>query len=242
MRHGPNPTTALFALAAAASLAACTPLNRSPEPTLVTDLNQLEETIDLLPSFPEPLPASGSLWSEAGPGMALVRDTRAFRVNDLVTIRLTEQDSGTNSSGTDLERSSEADFGVGTALGFEQTNPVPGRFSLNQFLQTSSSSAFAGDGSTTRGNTLSATITARVARVLPNGDLVIAGQKNVMVNRERQVLTLVGSIRAVDIDAGNFVSSAKVGDLTVRLWGRGEVDATVQQGWFMRVVHRLWPF
>ena len=69
-----------------------------------------------------------------------------------------------------------------------------------------------------------------------------AGQKTVMVNRERQVLTLVGSIRPVDINSSNQVASSKVGDLTVRLWGRGEVDANARQGWFQRVMNRIWPF
>ncbi len=109
-------------------------------------------------------------------------------------------------------------------------------------LSTTSESSFSGDGSTSRGNTMRAFITARVMRVLPNGDLVIGGQKTVMINRERQILTLVGTVRPVDVDARNRVPSSSVGDLTVRLWGRGEVDATVRQGWFMRILNRIWPF
>ena len=85
-------------------------------------------------------------------------------------------------------------------------------------------------------------VSVRVGRVLPNGDLVVAGQKTVMINRERQILTLVGSVRPVDIDAHNRVQSAQVGDLTVRLWGKGEVDDTVREGWFMRIMKRIWPF
>jgi flagellar L-ring protein precursor FlgH len=64
----------------------------------------------------------------------------------------------------------------------------------------------------------------------------------VTINRERQILTLVGTVRPVDINASNQVLSSSVGDLTVRLWGKGEVDATVRQGWFMRIMNRIWPF
>ena len=85
-------------------------------------------------------------------------------------------------------------------------------------------------------------MTVRVVRVLPNGVLLLAGEKAVTVNHERQVLTLVGSARPVDINSSNEISSAQVGDLSVRLWGEGEIDGTIRQGWFMRALNYLWPF
>jgi flagellar L-ring protein precursor FlgH len=211
-------------------------------PTLASDLDRLHGELDVLPPFPEPAPSSGSIWTDGGPGAALVRDNRAFRVNDLVTIRVVETAAGTNASTTELARSSEAEYGAPIAFGFEDPTRTTGQFNLAKVLSTGSESEFSGDGKTTRSSKLAGTITARVMRVLANGDLVVAGQKTVMVNRDRQILTLVGSVRPVDVDTNNQVSSAAVGDLTVRLWGRGEVDDTVRQGWFMRIMQRIWPF
>jgi flagellar L-ring protein precursor FlgH len=205
-------------------------------------MQKLEHDLDYLPPVPRPARASGSIWTDGGPGAAMARDTRAFRVNDLVTIKLNERSSGSNQSDTNLERSSENDFGASVFLGLEDPNPTIGQRNLNQVLKSSSSSKFEGDGKTSRSNLLTGNVTTRVMRVLPNGDLMIAGQKTVMVNRERQVLTLVGTVRPVDIDADNRVASSTVGDLTVRLWGRGEIDATVKQGWFQRVMNLIWPF
>lgn len=202
-------------------------------PTLVQDIDKLQGEIDLLPPFPEPAPQSGSLWSSGGPGAAMVRDTRAFRVNDLVIIELVESSSGSNQSTTELSRASDSDFTAPFVFGLDN---------LDEVLTTESDSNFSGDGSTARSSQLSASLTTRVLRVLPNGDLVVAGQKTVMVNREKQILTLVGSVRPVDIRATNRVRSSAVGDLTVRLWGNGEVDDTVRQGWFMRIMNRIWPF
>ena len=179
------------------------------------------------------MPQSGSLWTDGGPGAALVRDTRAFRVNDLVTVVLRESSSGSNEASTELARESENLYTAALAFGLDFDDAL---------LDTALESEFSGDGKTSRSNRLSATITARVMRVLPNGDLVIAGQKTLVVNRERQVLTLVGSVRPVDVDRRNRVSSSDVGDFTVRLWGRGEIDDTVRQGWFMRIMNMLWPF
>jgi flagellar L-ring protein precursor FlgH len=229
---------------AALSLAAtgCAVRRPPPIPALTKDMDRLVNELAVLPPFPQPVAASGSLWTDGGPGAALVRDPRAFRLNDLVTIVLQEQSLGANESDTALERSSSASFGASVAFGLEDPTPRPGRFNLAQVLDTSSESTFSGEGATTRSSRLLATITGRVMLVLPNGDLVIAAQKSVMVNRERQILTLVGSVRPVDVGPDNRVPSTAVGDLTVRLWGEGEIDDTIRQGWFMRVMNVLWPF
>ena len=79
-------------------------------------------------------------------------------------------------------------------------------------------------------------------RVLPNGDMIVAGQKTVTINREHQVITLVGAVRSLDIDRSNTVASSSVGNLTMRMWGKGEIDSTIRQGWFMRMLNRFWPF
>lgn len=219
-------------LALAAAAPGCVIRSQFATPSLDEDLEQLQRDIDVLPPFPEPATETGSLWTSAGPGAALVRDTRAFRINDLVTVVLLESTAGANESNTDLTRSANIGFSAPFAFGLEK----------NQILDTTTDSEFSGDGRTTRRSSLTGTITTRVARVLPNGDLVVAGQKTVMVNREKQVLTMVGAVRPVDINASNRVGSSEVGELTVRMWGSGEVDDTVRQGWFMRVMNRLWPF
>jgi flagellar L-ring protein precursor FlgH len=240
--HARDVSIAAIALLVAAGWG-CAPVGgRWRGPTLEADLSRLGRDLDGLPPVAERAPSSGSIWTDAGPGAALVRDTRAFRVNDLLTIRVAEAALGTHEASTDLDRTSEADFGAPVVFGVEKPGRGPGQFNLAQLLSTSSDSKFKGDGKTTRSSRLEGFITVRVLRVLPNGDLVVGGQKTVMVNRERQVLTLVGSVRPVDVNPANEVSSEKVGDLTVRLWGRGELDDTVREGWFLRLMHKLWPF
>lgn len=233
----------LVFLALAATAPGCAGVSRrSRGPTLEQDIGRLGRDLDVLPPVPVPAPSSGSLWTDAGPGAALVRDTRAFRVNDLLTIRVVESALGTHEASTDLDRTSEADFGAPIVFGLEKPGRGPGQFNLAQVLSAASDSKFKGDGKTTRSSRLQAFITVRVLRVLPNGDLVVGGQKTVMVNRDRQVLTLVGSVRPVDVSPSNQVASDAVGDLTVRLWGRGELDDAVREGWFLRLMHKLWPF
>lgn len=223
---------------------ACVPVHKRAitEPSIDADLSSVLRQVEALPASDVGRTSPGSLWRDAGLGPALVRDTRAFRAGDLMTVRLAESDAGANSSTTDLTRSSSQEFGLSTALGFEQANPQVGRFSLNNLLSSSVNSNFAGDGQTARSNSLTATLSVRVMKVLANGDLVVAGEKEIMINRERQVLSIVGSVRAIDVDTNNQVPSTKIANLVVRMWGRGEVDSVIRQGWFTRVIQRLWPF
>ncbi len=234
---------ALVASLALVLATGCVGMRRLRSASLAGDYNQLDESLDVLPPFAEPDPSSGSLWTDAGPGAAMVRDPRAFRLNDLVTISVQESSLGSSASSTGLKRASQQSFGATNAFGLEKpTTPTPGVFNLASALNSSLDSQFNGDGATSRSNKLAGYITARVMRVLPNGDLVIAGQKTVMVNRDRQILTLVGTARVVDIGPDNQIASSAVGDLVVRLWGRGELDDNAREGWFIRIMHKLWPF
>jgi len=220
-------------LTVVAAPACVTRLQIEPEHSMETDLRTLETDLDLLPPFPHPKTQSGSLWSDAGTGAALTRDHRAFQLNDLLTVVVSERSSGTNAASTDIARSSESKFGAPYVFGL--TN-------LDEVLTTDSSSSHSGDGTTERSSRLAGNVTVRVMRVLPNGAMLIAGQKSVMVNREKEVLTLVGLVRPVDVTRDNRVSSSKISDLTVRLWGKGELDESIRHGWLMRVMNKIWPF
>ena len=233
---------ARLALLAMAVTPGCALMRSAAPPTLTDDVTSLQNQMSSLPTAATPMPSSGSLWSDAGPGAALVRDTRAFRVNDLVTIRVDESSTGANEANTNLSRKSNVAFGAKSAFGLESAAVQPGKFDLNNVLGATTDTKHDGQGKTTRTSTLTAALTTRVLRVLPNGDLVIAGQKVVMVNRDRELLTLVGSVRPVDVAADNTVPSSSVGELTVRLWGKGEVDDNAREGWFTHLMHKIWPF
>src|SRR5207247_3116403 len=86
-------------------------------------------------------------------------------------------------------------------------------FNPDKIVDTTTQKTFKGDGATTRETTVVAFVTARVLGVYPNGDLAILGHKDVEVNHERQVLTIVGIVRAEDLDSSNPVSSDRIAEL-----------------------------
>jgi flagellar L-ring protein precursor FlgH len=106
-------------------------------------------------------------------------------------------------------------------------------------LPSGSDTQFAGSGSTTRSSAITAVLTARVSEVLPNGNLVIEGVREVDVNGDRQVVVLTGVVRATDVAPNNSVSSTLIGQLRIRSIGRGLIKDSLSPGWLMRILNKI---
>ena len=85
-------------------------------------------------------------------------------------------------------------------------------------------------------------MTARVVDVLPNGNLVIEGVREIRLNNENQILYLTGVVRPEDIARNNVVLSSAVAQMTVRLQGRGTVSQHVNPGWLYKILNNIMPF
>jgi len=99
-----------------------------------------------------------------------------------------------------------------------------------------------GQGDTSRNNTLVARISARVIRVMENGDLMIEGRRQVTINAEDQYLIIGGIIRPQDITAENTIASQYISDAHIVLTGTGVIDDKMRPGWATRIVDWVWPF
>jgi len=178
----------------------------------------------------------GSLWSPNARLLDIGADLRASRPGDIVTILVDEHASAVAKGTTKTSRASNVDASIGSAAGMV-------RPALNGMLKAGSSQSLAGDGETTRENTLRATLTARVSEVLPNGFLVIEGTKNITVNSETQTVAVRGVARPVDITTGNMVSSDRLALLEIKVNGKGVVNDAVRRPNFLyRLILGLLPF
>ena len=100
-----------------------------------------------------------------------------------------------------------------------------------------------GKGTTSRDNTLTTTLTAEVLSVLPNGNLVVQGQKDIMVNSERQIVTVRGIVRPDDLSPTNSIASDRLARLEVHVNGKGVVeDAVRRPNILYRILLGLLPF
>ena len=204
----------------------------------------------------EPLPPPefhGSLYRVGSTFDDFFRDTKARRVGDIVTVNISESSKATNSADTKTGRTSSLEAGIDTLFGTEDwyrdkvlsnissNLPRPDPFG-NPSVKGSISSDFDGSGSTSRSGDLSAFITCRVTRVLPNGNLYIVGSREVLVNHETQMIILSGVIRPRDIDDDNVILSTFVSDAKIAYSGSGIVNDRQRPGWLANLLNSVWPF
>lgn len=169
-------------------------------------------------------PAAPRLWIGD-----LTGDQVARRMNDLVTIRVQESMNAVGTADSNIGKTSSADVSL----------PGKGATVLSKFLPASSDTKFNGSGSTSRSTELTATLTARVVEVLPSGDLVVEGVRELDINGDRQLVVLTGVIRIADVLPGNVVPSARVGQLRIRALSQGLIKDSLSPGWLIRVLNKI---
>ena len=185
--------------------------------------------------------SAGSTWQDAS--RSLVADFRAGRVGDLVTIRVDESPQAQGDANTQTTRDSSSQMGASKLLGFaasiQKSHPD---LDMGALLDVMSKSEFAGKGETTRGSRVQASMSARVRKLLPNGDLFIEGTKVLMVNDEELHIYVSGVVRPEDIEQDNSVGSSLIADAQIEFTGRGVLTDNQRQGWFSRLLSTINPF
>jgi len=164
-------------------------------------------------------------------------DFRARDVNDLVTIQVVESITASGTADTALGKKSTNAASLGKLFGLE--TKLPSMLDATNLASPSSSSNFAGSGSTSRSGALTAVMTARVVEVLPNGDLVLEGAREIDINGDRQVVVLTGVVRRVDLAPDNSVTSTRVGQLRIRYFGNGLIKDSIKPGWLARILNKI---
>lgn len=180
----------------------------------------------------------GSLWSGPATLSNLASDVKARSIDDIVTIVVNEQASAVATGNTKTSRASSANAAITSAAGALSS---AGR--LANLLNANSAQSLNGDGTTSRTSTLTATLSARVVDVLPNGYLVIEGTKTTLVNSENQVITVRGVVRPNDLSNANTVQSGSVAQLELKINGKGVVNDVIRRPNFLyRLLLGLLPF
>jgi flagellar L-ring protein precursor FlgH len=182
---------------------------------------------------PPPLP--GTIYNTAG-SFDLFMDLRARAVGDILTVLLVERTDASKESSTSTARGSSVDTGVPTILGGPITSggdPI-----LNN--EFGSDTTFDGQADSSQRNRLDGSITVTVAARLPNGNLLVRGEKLITINQGEEFIRLEGIIRPVDIGPQNTVESTKVADAAITYSGRGTLQATNRPGWLTRFFNSPW--
>jgi flagellar L-ring protein precursor FlgH len=182
--------------------------------------------------------SDGSLWQDR----MLVSDLRARRLNDLVTIRITESTTATVKGDLTTSRVGANSLGGTGFLGRLATLGIGAGAPVAADPSTSNTNSFKGAGNTDRSAVFTTTITARVVKVLGNGNLVFEGYRDIQLNNETQRLYVAGMVNPVNLDVNNSISSGQVAELKVGYGGQGVVDETTKPGYVSRILNYVWPF
>jgi flagellar L-ring protein precursor FlgH len=231
-----NMNLARFAaLALAVPLTGCTAATTAP--TLMQPVVQPMSFQEPAPTYSNP----GSLFNEQE-AQYLFSDSRARRVGDIVTVKVVESSTGTNTANTTAKRDSSTELTVSSLFGRTAMPVAGGLIGSEPLFATETSRDFQGDGTTTRRNTITATVAARVINVMPDGLLQIEGARETKVNNETQYLVVSGLIRSRDVSADNSVLSTQIADAQIAYYGKGVVSDRQRPGWFSRLLDNVWPF
>ncbi len=209
--------------------------------------DQLHFPLKEKPSAPDKSPTGleAGLFRERSYG-GFFQDLRAFKVGDLVTVNIVETSKASKKAATKTERASSIEAGIENLLGYETKlrgwGNFPRAFNNAAMFKGSISNKFNGSGSTSRDESMTASITAVVEEVLPNGNLVIRGSRKIRVNNETQFIVLSGIIRPVDISPDNTILSSYIANAKIEYAGSGAVSDKQRPGWLARLVDFVWPF
>jgi flagellar L-ring protein precursor FlgH len=195
--------------------------------------------VEELPAQEEDLgePSQGSLYGRGK--VPLFSDRKAMSVNDIITVRISETASASSTTQKNLAKSNLGALGGGMFAG----NGVSSFNNLtNISMETSTESAFTGSGSAIRNEQFETTITARVIKILNNGNYFINGSREILVNGEKQIVKISGVISPYNISAANEIESIYISDAKIEYFTQGELDQGTQQGWLARFFGAIWPF
>lgn len=181
--------------------------------------------------------SAGSIYSTGSRLGDVFRDLRASQLDDLVTILVSDRASAVSTGSTNTARKSSVNAGVQSIAG-----PLRAGGVLPNLVGATNNQQLQGQGTTNRNSTLTTNLSARVIRVLPNGNLVVEGVKEILVNSEKQLVSVRGILRPQDLSAANTIASDRLANLEVKVNGKGVVNDSIRRPFFLyRLLMSLLP-
>ena len=183
-------------------------------------------------------PSTGSLFVGAR-NVSLFTDTRAHEIGDIVSVQLVESTSAAKSADTEIDKTNSTGITDPTLFGAPVT--INGRYNLG--VSMDSNNSFEGEATSNQSNSLQGSIAVQVSLVLPNGNLIVQGEKRIRINQGDEYIRLRGVIRPEDVSSFNTIPSTLVADARISYSGTGVLQDSNKPGWLARFfVSPIWPF
>ncbi|MBC3875004.1 flagellar basal body L-ring protein FlgH [Undibacterium flavidum] len=179
--------------------------------------------------------ANGAIF-QAASYRPLFEDVKARMVGDVLTITISENTSATKAAGASGSKAGSAAFAAPTIFG------VPSSTTAKASISTTASSKFDEKGAETASNSFSGTIAATVIEVLPNGNLLVSGEKQIAFNKGAEFVRFSGVVNPRTITAANQVSSTQVAEARFEYRSTSHVDFTEVSSMLTRFFLSVLPF
>ncbi|MDR1045753.1 MAG: flagellar basal body L-ring protein FlgH [Candidatus Adiutrix sp.] len=238
---------ALLLIIAAALMSGCSQRIREPGTVAGQEAALRNPPVE---TYPEPAVRNeGSIFSDDS-RLDLFADLKARRVGDIITINIVENSRASKNASTSTGRSNSISAENNALMGWENTGNIPAIGSVFNKMKISPSvgvdvnydSSFSGRGTTSRNENITAKMSARIIQVLPNGNLVVRGSQEIMVNNEKQYISIQGVVRPTDVSSDNTVLSTYIADARIDYTGEGDLSRKQREGWLSRFFDVVWPF
>ena len=201
-----------------------------------SDTISVHQPLTVRPADPRPQSyANGSIYAAAN-YRPLFEDRRARAVGDTLIISIAEKINASKDSSTKTNRTGSVTASVPAIVG------LPGKSVQGMSVDGSSSNAFEGKGEVASNNSFTGTITVTVIEVLPNGNLLVSGEKQIGINRGTEFIRFSGIVNPTNIVSGNTVASTQVADARIEYRANGPVDEAQVVGWLARFFLSFLPF
>ena len=211
-----------------------------------TYVSQLEgqafEPVDPAVNLASEKLSNGAIFRSGQSGL-FATDQRARRVGDILTVTFNEIFAATKAQ---TAASSKADaFAVTLPTGLP--NILTGGFDKDAGgngagLTAGTNRTFSGAGNAAQSNSFTGSLAVTVIRVFPNGNMEVAGQKEITLNNGNEYVRVKGIVRPEDISATNIVSSTRLADAQIRYTGSGHLADASKPGWLSQIMRAISPF
>lgn len=182
----------------------------------------------------------GSIYDPSRGPISPIADKTAHQVGDLLTVMINENQDVSNEQSNDMAKNSSLNYQL---LDFDVK---PNAFTTFPSISTSKADTFDGQANYERTGQFEARLTAMVVDVLPNGNMIIEGRREIRVDDESKVIEFRGIVRKYDVQRNNTVESELVADAYVSYLGSGPLARTGKRrglsGWLYNAIDWVWPF
>ena len=163
---------------------------------------------------------------------------RNFQVGDVITVLLNESTQAARSQVGSISRNSTNDMlSPGLAV---LGNKLGGVMKGTDFSKTDISNK--GTGTADQTASLTGSVAVSVVEVMPNGNLVLRGEKQLALTEGSEIIQVAGIIRPDDVAPNNTVQSRRLANAQIAYRGKGDLANATRAGWGTSAVLKLWPF